>query len=519
MTARQQFESLHPGKSAYVDRAEALSDLTIPSLFRRTHAGSYDALTEPFQSEGAQGVMNLAAKFLLTILPPNGHFARLEVPRFQLAEALQKEGMEISEVNQIKTEVEESLNVVMQEFHAFLDTSSGLRPTAFELFQHLIVTGNGVFEIDSEVIKGRPELRFTLHTLHNYVVERDRSGVPNLLIIREWLSRANAPERALSLFMEKQEEVELYTVLERVDRDTWEVRQEINDNVVPGTQGRYTPETNPFIISRFIPVSQEAYGRSWAEHLHGDLRSLEGLSQALVEGAAAAARLIPFLDPNSGVSARRLNEARNGEIQTGRGDALTFANVQKQADFQFALAMEERIARRLARAFLRTTSVQRDGERVTAEEIRLMAQELESAFGGVYSTVAEEFQRPLASRVLYLMEKHKMIPALPRDLVRVGVVTGIGNLGRGRDLQDLGQGIGAIANLLGPQAVAGLIDTREAAARILNAVGVDTRGFLKSNQQMQAERQQAMMAQAAMESAPELVRQGGEMIREAQAPQ
>jgi len=519
MTARRQFESLYPAKSPYVDRFEAIAELTVPSLFRSRHQGAFDPLAEPYQSEGAQGVMGLAAKFLLTILPPSGHFARLEVPRFALQEALLKQGVDGADVNKIKTETEESLNVVMQEAHAFLDTAPGLRPTAFEYFQHQIAGGNGVFEIQDEVIDGRPELRFTHHNLHDYVVERDRAGNANLLIIREVLSRANAPERALFLFMEKQDEVEMFTKMQRVDKKNWDVVQEINDVEIPGTTGKFTPKTNPFIIGRFIPIAREAYGRGWCEHLFGDLRSLEGVSEALVDGAAAAARLIPFLDPNSGVSAKRINDARNGEVLTGRADALSFANVGKQADFQFALQLEDRLTRRLARAFLRTSSVQRDGERVTAAEFTLMARELESSFGGVYSTVAEEFQRPLMNRVLAIMQKHRMIPKLPDDLVRVGIVTGLGSLGRGRDLDDLSTGIASVSQLLGPQAVGQFIETREAAARILNAVGVDTRGFLKSQEQVQAEQQKALQAQTAQDTAPELVRQGGQMIREQNAPQ
>ena len=56
--------------------------------------------------------------------------------------------------------------------------------------------------------------------------------------------------------------------------------------------------------------------------------------------------------------------------------------------------------RRLGAAFLLNTAVTRDAERVTAQEIRMQAQELESSLGGVYSRLANELQLPLAKRLL-----------------------------------------------------------------------------------------------------------------------
>ncbi|WP_416142518.1 portal protein [Escherichia coli] len=45
------------------------------------------------------------------------------------------------------------------------------------------------------------------------------------------------------------------------------------------------------------------------------------------------------------------------------------------------------------------SAVQRTGERVTAEEIRYVASELEDTLGGVYSILSQELQLPLV-RVL-----------------------------------------------------------------------------------------------------------------------
>ena len=70
-------------------------------------------------------------------------------------------------------------------------------------------------------------------------------------------------------------------------------------------------------------------------------------------------------------------------------------------------------------------SVQRDAERVTAEEIRLMAEQLESGLAGVYSMLSQELQLPLIKRVLFLMEQAGEIPPIlltgePTDHDRLG---------------------------------------------------------------------------------------------------
>ena len=54
-------------------------------------------------------------------------------------------------------------------------------------------------------------------------------------------------------------------------------------------------EKCPFIVLRLFRVAHEAYGRSFCEDLLGDLKSLEYLSKAIVEGSAAAAKIIFYV--------------------------------------------------------------------------------------------------------------------------------------------------------------------------------------------------------------------------------
>ena len=154
------------------------------------------------------------------------------------------------------------------------------------------------------------------------------------------------------------------------------------------------------------------------------------------------------------------------------------------------------VTQRLAQAFLMNTSVQRQGERVTAEEIRFMAGELEDALGGVYSILSQEFQLPLVSRIMDRMTKAKRIPALPKGIVRPAIVTGLEALGRGHDLQKLNLFMQTLGTL-GPEAMQS-VNMSDLISRVGTSLGIDMSGLVKTQEQMQEEQQQMMQEQQQM---------------------
>jgi hypothetical protein len=87
---------------------------------------------------------------------------------------------------------------------------------------------------------------------------------------------------------------------------------------------------------------------------------------------------------------------------------------------------------RLGRGFIMTSAVTRDAERVTAEEIRLLAGELENGLGGGYSRLAVDLQRPLG---LFLMALNKF--RVKDKEIELTVVTGLDALSRNGDLENL----------------------------------------------------------------------------------
>jgi hypothetical protein len=307
--------------------------------------------------------------------------------------------------------------------------------------------------------------------------------------------------------------VDMYTHVYR-DGNKWQAYQEIKGTKLPGTEGSYPLDKSPWIPVRFTKIDGEDYGRGYVEEYLGDLLSLEGLTQSIVEGSAAAAKVLFLVNPNGVTDMQELTDADNGAFVEGVTTDVSALQLQKYNDFRVALETVNTINERLSYAFLLNSAIQRKGERVTAEEIRYMANELESALGGIYSILSQEFQLPLVKRLMFQMERQKRLPVLPEGTVEPVIVTGMEALGRGNDLNKLNMFFQAAASIaqLPPE-----INKADALMRTGSSLGIDMKGLVKSPEELQQEQaaaQQQQMMQMAMEKgiAP-AVAAGGKMMQ------
>jgi len=299
---------------------------------------------------------------------------------------------------------------------------------------------------------------------------------------------------------------DLYTCLKTTDKG-FSIYQEVAGIEVPNSRGTFKEDNNPFIPLRFIRIDGEDYGRGFIEEYMGDLRSLEALTQAIVQGSAASAKVLFMVRPNGTTKSKDLSKAPNGAFVNGDSNDVSTLQVQKSGDFRVALETMRMINDRLASAFLLNSSVQRAAERVTAEEVRYMAQELETALGGVYSILSQEFQLPLINLLLNTLVKQGKMPKMPKDSVKPTVVTGIEALGRGQDLNKLATFLQYLQPL-GAEVIASEMNLNDYIDRLAASLGIDTSGLIKSEEQKAQEQaiqqqmmQQQMEQQAAMGAA------------------
>lgn len=503
-TAASLYAKLESDRQSFLTRARDASKYTIPTLIPPDGASSATKYYTPYQSVGARGVNNLSSKLLLALLPPNSPFFRLQIDDFTLEQLTQQEGM--------RADVEEGLNKIERAVQSEVEAGA-IRVSAFEALKHLVVGGNALCYLpDTGGMRVFP--------LDRYVVQRDHMGDVLDIVVKETVSPATLTEDILNLLGAEQKDVDsqegraknidIYTHV-YLKENKWHTYQEVKGITLPDSVGTYPKDKTPWMPIRFIKIDGESYGRGYVEEYIGDIKSLEGLSQAIVEGSAAAAKVLFLVNPNGTTSRETLAEADNGAVVEGTETDVSVLQLQKYNDFRVALETISSINDRLSYAFLLNSAVQRNGERVTAEEIRYMAGELETALGGIYSILSLEFQLPLVSRIMFAMERKKKLPVLPKGTVKPVIVTGMEALGRGNDLNKLDQFIQPILQV--PE-LASRINMGDYLTRRGTALGIDMKGLIKSEEQIQEEQAQAQQMAMMQQGLAPAINQAGAMMRD-----
>ena len=503
--ARERYNQLTTNRSQFLDTAVNCSELTLPYLISDDTNTTRRRITTPWQSVGAKCVVTLAAKLMLALLPPQTTFFKLQVREDKLGEEFDPA---------MRSELDLSFSKMERMVMDYIAASSD-RVVVHQALKHLIVGGNALIFMGKDGLKNYP--------LNRFVINRDGNGNLLEIVTKELISQKILNEELLGnkpLKMEQpnrvndegktssdDDDVEVYTYV-RLDDNSgrWIWHQECHDKIIPGTRSTAPKSASPWLPLRFNTVDGEDYGRGRVEEFIGDFKSLEGLSQALVEGSAVAAKVIFLVSPSSTTKPKTIADAGNGAIVQGRPDDVGVIQVGKTADFRTAAEQINTLERRISDAFLLLQV--RQSERTTAEEVRLTQMELEQQLGGLFSLLTVEFLVPYLDRTLHILQRNKQLPKIPKDLVRPEIVAGVNALGRGQDQQSLIMFIQTIAQTMGPEIMAEFLDAGEYIKRLAAAQGIDVLNLVKSAETMEQEQQAALQAQQQQS----MVDQAGAMV-------
>lgn len=507
-SAASRYAKLSSDRTIFLDTGRECASLSIPHLLTPTGVINGQKLITPWQSIGAKGVNVMASKLMLSLFPVNTTFFKLQINDGRLAQDPDLNAKIRSEIDLSLSKME---RVVMQNIAESQD-----RMVLHQAMKHLIVSGNALVYMGSSGVK--------LYPLDRYTVVRDGDGNATEIVTVESINRQFLPAE----FQKKpfdninsagdnqsyptadvsvgEDEVAVYTWAKLQDGQ-WRWRQEVDDTIIENSYGKSPKNTTPWLPLRFNVVDGEDYGRGRIEEYLGDLKSLEGLMQAMVEGSAAAAKVVFLVSPAATVKPSTLAKAGNGAIIQGRAEDVSVVQVNKTADFSTSYQMIQTLTQRLSEAFL-ILSI-RQSERTTAEEIRMTQQELNEQLGGIYGNLASELVRPYLQRKLFTLQRSGDVPKLPKGVVFPTIIAGLEGIGRGQDRESLMMFLGTISQTLGPEAMAQYIDPEEAVRRLAAAQGIDTLKLIKTAQERQTEQQQTMR-QAAMTS---LVGQAGQFAK------
>lgn len=484
--AKERYDALSRNRASFLDTAVECSRLTLPYLVQQDYDGKNTSihLPTPWQSVGAKGVVTLASKLMLALLPPQTSFFKFQIDDSKVGKAFSPEDRSELDLALAKQE-----RVVMDNIAASND-----RVTIHQSLKHLVVAGNVLLFLGKDGVK--------LFPLSRYVVDRDGNDSVMEIVTKERISKRLLKDLPKTESMgddgsdnNSDDEVEVYTHIKRKGNyHVW--YQEAFGKRIPKTEGRAPLKSTPWVALRFNTVDGESYGRGRVEEFLGDLKSLEGLMQALVEGSAASAKMVFTVNPGSTVTAKVLSEAKNGSIIQARPEDVGVVQAGKASDLATAAQMTDVLERRLSEAFLILNV--RQSERTTAEEVRMTQMELEAQLGGLFSLLTVEFLLPYLNRKLSLLEKSNQMMPMPKGLVKPTIVAGINAIGRGQDLESLARFFTIIQQTMGPEVIQKHLNLSEGVKRLATAQGIDVLNLVKSMQEMDQEEKKKMGQQMAL---------------------
>lgn len=434
--AKTRYAALAAIRDPFLRRARHASTLTIPSLIPpEGHNGIAD-LPQPNQGLGARLVVHLASYFTSALLPPGRNLFRLGVTPAVLLK---------SPNNATPPDLELKLGQIEKIPHNEIALRDWRSPTSVSL-QHLIVSGNVMEQM-------LPDNRIIVHPLDRFVVVRDPAGNLIEFIIEQQLDPASLPDNLKALLPATTGDqpagnvrIPLYTVGVLKDGQ-WEVHQELVDQDVPNSAGAYDARYLPFFALRWTAVAGESYGRGKVEDHIADLVTFDGLSKAMRDGAAMAARNIILLRPGAagGINLRRkVAGANNGDIITGNPEDVNMLQFTNLTGMQIVQAELESLRRELGAAFMLTSGATRDAERVTAEEVRRVGQELDSVQGGAFSALSGAMLRARVDRLIYQMRNKGDLPEWDDKVIAATILTGLEALGREAETGNVAQALGML---------------------------------------------------------------------------
>jgi Bacteriophage head to tail connecting protein len=494
---QHRWDQLDGKKTSYKTRSEQYARWTLPFLF------PYDTVTADGaerqlsnDSIGARAVNHLSNKVTTTLFRPQGPFFRLTLSAEQQKKIETLTGdADPAQVAELTAKIEKELNSTEREAMEYLDMVA-YRPQATNAAQLLITTGNALVYHP----EGKPVQVFNLR---DYCVVRDLSGVVIEIMTRE----TKAFETFLPAVQEKLRSMRNSTTPEYEDRTDVTVFTRIklhDDGKFYATQeaGLISLDTDgaswPRAVLPWIPltwtlVRGEDYGRGLVEDYAGAFHAIEVLTQSLINLAGIMGDIKFLVNPASLIDVVALNNSPAGSYHSGKDGDVVAVKIDKNSDANFIVTMIERYEKQIAQAFLLNSSVTRDAERVTAEEIRIQANELEMSVGGIYSRLALQWQVPTA----YITLDHIKFAGTSQG-IKPQIITGMDSLSRQGELENVAQWISALGLLNNvPDNMIAVINPLKFAAYLGMNLQVDYNKFLytQAELQQQQEQQQQQLAQ------------------------
>lgn len=464
------WEELDGRKGDLLERCEQYARWTIPSIFPEDKESDRDTPQESEKGNvaiGARLVNHLAHRIVDTMFPNDKPFFALALtPEAKKRMAEDKDPEVIETLSESLVEAE---NAAMRELQL-----TAYRPIAIQALSLKIVTGNAL-------IYRMPDGTRVAYSVRDYCVVREISGKVKEVILRDAKFFGSLDESTRNQLVatgragkkyEDDTPVELYTYYYWKDRK-WYMRQAVDEIEISSAATSYRKEAFPCLILAWNLARGDSYGRGLVEDYAVSFHNIDVMTAALIDLIGIAADIKFLVNDTSTFDVEAWNTARRGQYVAGKEGDITVPQFQFAVEVNLIAESIAKLERELAQAFLLSSAGVRDAERVTAEEIRFFAREIESAFGGLYSRLALDWQKREAEYLLVEIKLDTYINGV--QAYEVQVTTGLESLSREGKLDALRLAIGDLQMLeVVPEELRAAINPRKFLKYIFRNRGVDT---------------------------------------------
>ena len=473
-----------------IKRAECYAEYTLPYLMvdplLKSENQTSTALEKDYQSVGALLVNNLASKIAGALFPVGIPYFRLQ-PSPELLRLAKEQDVD-------QATLKSSLVRLAQEASGQVFFSGGMHKLTY-MIKLLIVTGMCLVYRDSV------KYQFSVWNLHSFVVRRDAYGDVRDAVLKQRVLYEDLPAPVRAVLGAKSPRkytegmwLDYYTHIAYKEGELnrlVEVYDEVDGHVC-GEINTFPEHLSPWKVLDWNVIIGENYARGHVEDYAGDFARLSTTSEALGIYEQESLDVLNIVDESAGASVSDYQSANTGDYIPGKKDSVT---AHEKGDYQKIAAVNASISgieQRLGQAFMYVGQM-RNAERVTAEEVRTLAREVENTFGGVYSLLAHNMQTPFAYISMYEVRNMQegILAGLITRSYRPTIQTGTAALQRTSEIAGLvnaAQEIGAIVPVLAQ--ASSRIDPMKLVDKILLSNNVDLESISKSAEQIKAEAEQ-----------------------------
>lgn len=484
--AARHWSELDNKRRMLLSRWERYAAYTLPRICLPSHFNEKsDELKHDWQAVGAQAVNHVVNKLMLALFAPSRPFMRLELS----AKARADLGDQIDPAL-----IDDILGEGERKAMRQMDTRGDIRPALFLGLANLVITGNALYKF--------PESsgdKFRCLYCRDWAVQRSGSGDVLRLCIREKYAFAELEERAQEAYrivrpgQKPEDEVTHYTVICRNEKGGYELKQYINDAYLgEDFDGSYKDYAAlPWKVITWQLADNADYGSGLVEDFAGDFAAVSAMSEAQIKAAILACEFRWLVNPAGFTKPEDLEESENGAALPGNEKDITPLTPGTGNNLQVIGNVMQDYVRRIGQGFLLASAVTRDAERVTAQEIRMQATELETSLGGAYTRIAVELQTPIA---VWLLKEIDL--QIDGKAISLSIVTGLDALSRSGDLDALRQALSDInaVNSLPPSAQE-FLNLGAIYSTIMNGHGLPAGKYVKDEGTVAQQRQAQQAAQ------------------------